>query len=242
MAKTLKQLLDQVCDEIGFDRPALYVGNATDENIRQMVAIANRSAIRLRDLHLQQMVRVATITLSGGSPVIWSSDVQTYPLPTDFLALVPDTTYQQGRIDMADFPTSPTLWNYLISRSGPEGLRIRCRIEGGLLYVFSPEVTETIRFEYLSKFPIDGVMGNSRIFQREQFHSDSDVWRLDDPLFEMDVIWRYKKAKGLDWEVDRGEYQLYENAVRARDSGSKTISWPCGEPYPNPPFTNLWVS
>lgn len=241
MAKTLKLLLDQVCAEIGFDVPGIYF-NSTDENIRQMVAIANRSAIRLRDLHLQQMVRVANITLSGGTTVSWSPDVRAYTLPSDFLALVPDTTYQQGRIDMADFPTSPTTWNYLISRSGPEGLRIRCRIEGGLLYVFSPEVTETVKFEYISKFPIDGTVGDSRLIPREQFTADADTWRLDDPLIEMDVIWRYKKAKGLDWEMDRGEYQLYENALRARDRGAKTIAWPCGEPYPNAPFTNLWVS
>lgn len=242
MAKTLKLLLDQVCAEIGFDVPGIYF-NSTDENIRQMVAITNRSAIRLRDLHLQKMVRIASITLSGGTSVSWSPEVQSYPLPADFLALVPDTTYQQGRIDMVDFPTSPTLWNYLISRSGPEGLRIRCRIEDGRLYVFSPDVAETMKFEYLSKFPIQGaVSGIRERVPKEQFDADDDTWLLDDPLIELDVIWRYKKAKGLDWEMDRGDYQLYENALRARDRGAKTIAWPCGEPYPNAPFTNLWVS
>jgi hypothetical protein len=153
---------------------------------------------------------------------------------------------------MADFPTSPTTWNYLISRSGPEGLRIRCRIEAGRLYVFSPDAGETMRFEYISKYPVSAPTNSNTLdvndinatapIPQEQFTSDNDVWVLDDPLFEMDVIWRYKKAKGLDWEIDRGEYQLYENALRARDRGSKTIGWPCAEPYPNAPVTNLWVA
>ena len=124
MPKTLKQLLDQVNDEAGFEKPTSYVGS-DDPNIAQLVAIANRSAIILRDMGLQKLLRVATISLTGGTSVPYSDMVFSYPLPADFLSLVPDTTYQIGRIDQADFPTTPELWNYMISRSGPAGLRVR---------------------------------------------------------------------------------------------------------------------
>lgn len=243
MPKTLKQLLDQVNDEAGFERPASYVGS-DDPNIAQLVAIANRSAVILRDLRLQKLVRVATIALTGGTSVPYSDMVFSYRMPSDFLSLVPDTTYQIGRIDQADFPTTPELWNYMISRSGPAGLRVRCRIEADRLFVFSPEEGETLQFEYYSKYPITGAaVGAGRLTQQEQFDSDADVWNLDDPLFEMDVLWRYKRAKGIgDWQSDREDFTRYANDLKGTDAGARTISWAPCDPYPNQPYTNLWVA
>ena len=241
MAKTLKQLLDQINDEAGFDKPNQYIGSV-DPNINQLIAIANRSAIVLRDMHLQAMVNVASIDLSSGSPVAYDPEIRTFALPSDFLALVPDTAYQNGRIDMALLPTSPSEWNYLISRTGPEGLRIRCRIEQNRLFIYSPETGETLKFEYLSKFPIYNVEAFGRQVPAESWANDSDVWRLDDALIEMDVLWRYKRAKGLDWQDDRGDFIQYSNSLRARDRGARTIGWPDCEPYPNAPYTNLWVN
>jgi hypothetical protein len=241
MAKTLKQLLDQVNDEAGFEKPSSYIGS-DDSNIAQLVAIAQRSGIVLRDMHLQRLVRVATIALGAGQSVGYSDQVQTFALPDDFLALVPDTTYELGRIDQADFPTTPELWNYMISRSGPAGLRVRCRIENNRLFVFSPDAGQSLQFEYYSKYPISG-QAVARLDPRERFESDEDVWLLDDSLFEMDVLWRYKRAKGIgDWESDRMDFMRYANQLKARDAGARTISWASGGPYPNEPYANLWVA
>jgi hypothetical protein len=248
MPKTLKQLLDQVNDEAGFEKPTSYVGS-DDPNIAQLVAIANRSAINLRDMRLQKLVRVATIPLTGGQPVTYSDMVQSYPLPADFAALVPDTTYQIGRIDQADFPTTPELWNYMISRSGPAGLRVRCRIENNRLFVFSPEEGETIQFEYFSRYVIQGPststdpISSTASVNRDQFLTDNDVWLLDDPLFELDVLWRYKRAKGIgDWESDRQDFTRYATDLKGTDAGARTISWAPCDPYPNQPYTHLWVA
>lgn len=246
MSKTLKQLLDQVCPEIGFDTPASYYGNTNDENIRTLVAISQRVATLIRDLNLQKLVKFADISLANGTATT-DDRIFTYALPSDFYSLVPDTVYQFGRIDPAQLPTPAPTWAYLRSRSGPQELRVRCRFINNLLYVFSPDSTQSVQFEYIANAPIQQVAPSTPVPSANpvlltQFTSDQDIWLLDDPLFELCVKWRYKREKGIEgWQNDQQDYQLYENEVRGRDGGAQTIYWPEAWPWPGAPFTNLWV-
>lgn len=246
MSKTLKQLLDQVCPEIGFDTPASYIGNSNDPNIQTMVAIAQRVATLQRDLSLQKLVKQAEIDLTNGTATAQDM-VFTYALPSDFYSLVSDTVYQAGRIDPAMMPTTSPAWAYLNSRSGPAGMRVYCRFINDRLYVFSPENAQTLSFEYISNKPIQQVTPSTpqpspNPTYLQQFTNDADIWLLDDPLFEMAVKWRYKREKGIEgWQEDKSDYQLYENEVRGRDGGAQTIYPPGLWPNPGEPFTNLWV-
>lgn len=251
MSKTLKQILDQVNDEIGFDLPTTYIGS-TDPNIRQLVARTNGLAVQLRDLRLQKLVRQAFIDLGTGGTVDLAEDpngqISWWPFPDDFYAVVPDTTYQNGRIDAALWPTPADDWAYLISRVGPQGLRIFVRTIQQRIYVFSPDASQSLQFEYISRFPIDGAPINpgtpqpSAVVPRETFATDRDVWLLDDRLLELNVIVRYKIDKGLDATDDRETLRLYTNELRGRDGGATTIRPPWPYPWQGEPYTNLQVS
>lgn len=245
MPKTLKQLLDQVNGEIGFDIPGQYIGN-TDSNIVQIVAIAQKQAKILRDLRLQKLVRQAQISMKVDGIVDPTDDrITSFPLPSDFYSEVPDTAYQFGRIDPAQLPTSAPTWAYLRSRSGPQGLLVRCRIINGRFAVFSPDTTQRVDFEYISSNPINqpATGADSEVVTTgDQFKTDGDTWLLDDALFEAAVKWRYCQAKGLEgWQQYQQDYQSYESELRARDQGAQTIYWPGSYPYPGEPYTNLWV-
>lgn len=246
MSKTLKQLLDQVCPEIGFDTPSSYIGNTNDENIKTLVAISQRVATLQRDLQLQKMVRQARISLANGTPTD-DDRIFTYALPSDFYRVTPDTVYQFGRVDPAQLPTPAPTWAYLRSRSGPQQLRVRCRFIQDRLYVFSPDASQYLDFEYISNGPIQKYLGAQPLPSANpvyiaQFSNDKDIWTLDDPCFEMAVKWRYKREKGIEgWQEDQKDYQLYENELRGRDAGAQTIYWPDMWPWPGVPYTNLWV-
>lgn len=246
MATTLKTLLDTVNDEIGFDRAGTYIGS-TDSNIRTLVATANRAAMILRDLHLQKLTRQALIDLSTAIVDLSmdsSGRVAYVDYPTDFYAYTSDTSYQDGRIDPAQLPTPQPTWAYLISRSGPQSLRVRERFMKDRLYVFSPDASQSINFEYISKFPINSFTnGNPRAaaVPSDTFQYDVDQWLLDESLIQLEIIWRYKKAKGLDWQANKQDADLYQNQLRARDGGAATLYPPNAWPYPAEPYTNLWV-
>lgn len=259
MPKTLKQLLDQVNGEQGFDIPASYIGS-TDSNIVQLVAVANKSAKTLRDLRLQLMVRQAVIDMTTGITDSTQPLIKSYALPSDYYCAVSDTLYQFGRIDQAMLVTPAPFWAYLRSRSGPQGLRVECRIMNGRLAIFSPENSDPttaatasrlpthVDFEYISSYPINQFNTSANTASKstdftpgDSFLTDNDVWLLDDPLFEFHVKWKYCQAKGLEgWQEYKNDYQLYENELRGRDKGAQTISWPGAYPYPNAPYINLW--
>lgn len=246
MSKSLKAILDTVNDESGFDRSASYF-TSIDPNIRTLVAIAQRSALLLRDLHLTELVRQAVIPLST-AVVDLNLDPQgrisTVELPSDFYAYTQDTSYQDGRIDPAQLPTPETTWAYLISRSGPQSLRVRERLIDGKLAVFSPDATQNINFEYISKNPIDVVRSTpvTSVLTSDQFTSDLDTWQLDDSLIELEIIWRYQKVKSIgDWQASYQDAQTYQNQLRARNKGATTIYPPNSWPFPAEPYTNLWV-
>ena len=248
MAKTLKALLDQVNSEIGFDLPNSYIGN-TDSNIRQLIAITNGLAIEIRDLRLQKLVRQAFIDLGTGGTVDLSEDpggrISWWPFPEDFYANVPDTVYQNGRIDPAEWPTGADMWAYLISRTGPQTLRVRLRTINDRIYVFSPDASQSIQFEYISKYPISSAFDPrgsvTQAVPQEQFLKDTDTWDLDDRLMELSIKSRYKYEKGLDSTRDERNLILYTNELRGRDQGAKTLRWPDMYPWPGQPYTNLWV-
>lgn len=247
MASTLKTLLDTINDEIGFDRSNNYLAS-TDPNIRTLVAIAQKSALILRDLQLTQLRRQAVIDLSTAVTDLEfdpSGRVAYVDFPTDFYAYVFDTSYQDGRIDPAQWPTPAPTWAYLISRSGPQSLRVRLREMKDRLYVFSPDATQSLNFEYISKNPITKVSGTpapAASVTADQFTSDADIWDLDDTLFTNEVRWRYRRVKGFqDWSDDYQDAQNYQNILRARNGGATTIYPPNAWPYPAEPYTNLWV-
>ena len=247
MASNLKTLLDTVNDEIGFERASSYIGS-NDPNIRTLVSMAQKSAKILRDLHLQKLTRQSVIALSTAI-VDLSMDpagrISYVPLPDDFYAYTFDTIYQDGRIDPAQLPTPAPTWAYLISRSGPQSLRVRLREMKDRLYIFSPDASQNINFEYISSKPITVVSGRpapAASVTSDTFTTDNDTWDLDETLFINEVKWRYKQVKAIgDWNTDYQDAQSYQNMLRARDGGATTLYPPDAWPYPAEPYTNLWV-
>jgi hypothetical protein len=246
MSSSLKTLLDTVNDEIGFDRASQYIGS-NDPNIRTLVAIAQKCAKILRDLNLTRLIRQTQIALSTATVDLSMDDqgrISWVALPDDFYAYTFDTIYQDGRIDPAQLPTPAPTWAYLISRAGPQSLRVRLREMKGRLYIFSPDATQNINFEYISSNPITVVSGRPAPavgITSDSFTTDNDTWDMDDTLFINEVKWRYKQVKSLDWQADYNDAQNYQNIFRARDGGATTLYPPNAWPFPAEPYTNLWV-
>jgi hypothetical protein len=250
MSQTLKQILDQVNSEIGFDLPSSYIGN-TDPNIIQLVALANGLAIELRDLRLQKLIRQAFISLGSGGTVDLAENPQGnisyWPFPVDFYAATPNTVYQNGRIDMALWPTPSDAWAYLISRVGPQGLRIYVRTIQNRIYIFNPDASQTLQFEYISKYPVTAITPNTGVpsltnqTPSETFTTDADVWELDDRLLVLYLKVAYKEEKGLNNTRDEERRRVYENELRSRDQNATTIRPPYPYPWQGEPYANLWV-
>lgn len=230
MSLTLKEMLDNVLLESGMGTETAYAGNTQDQVLR-LVSLANRSVRRLAVWPWQALRLNYSFSLT---------DAEEYDLPDDFRALIPDTAFAESYIHPIDMRTNPEHWAYLKASAGGTGPRYRFRILGNKIHVHAPQSGELVSFEYLTDHPVLATDGTTT---KKLFTADTDTWRLDDDILQMDLIWRYKKLLGLpDWQVDHSEYKTYLRTVQGQQAGSKTIIggdsvWPYGEPY-----TDLWVN
>ena len=162
-----------------------------------------------------------------------------YPLPDDFHGLIPDTTRSNSRELPVDVETSASTWSWLKTRSSNAGIQYRTRWFADRVQFHNPNPGDLIRFEYWSSNPITGVDQQTK----PKFTADSDEWDLDDDLLTWELIWRFKKAKGLEeWVDDRAESLAYQAEYRGRQRPAKTLNFIQREPMTaGAPYTDQWL-
>lgn len=213
--------------ETGFLVPEYYVGN-TSQDPAQILAIANAVALDVIERDWQAMRKTAAFLLTSST---------TYPLPSDYKDFIAGTMYQHGRWDRVDIATTPDTWALLQSVAGIASLPVRARIIGNQLNVLNPQIGATINVEYNSNAPITSASGSPL----QLFQADTDLWGLDDRMFQLEAIWRFKRAKGLDWQTAQLEAEARRNIVKGRDEGNSTIV-PNLTIITGQPYANLWVN
>lgn len=224
----LKQILNAVNDESGFAKPNSYFGSTNDE-AAQVVALANRAARELSQHNWQALRKEHEFTLTGS---------ETYDLPADYRQMVNDTVWARSRADKPNFPASNEGWAYEKGR-GSGGIRYRMRLQGGQFAVLNPVAGTVVRFEYISDHPI---LDYDEATTKARFAADTDTWLLDDDLLIMDIIWRFKKLKGLpDWQVDLENAKKYERTLRGTDQGASGVNTVGSAAWTGEPVADLWV-
>lgn len=229
MPNSLSTNLNQVMAETGFLAFDQYVGNA-DQNAAQIVAIAQAVAMEAVEETWQVIRKTQAITLTSAT---------TYALPSDYLQYIPDTMYQHGRWDAVDLPTTESTWALLTSIVGIASLPIRARIIDNQLNIMNPQAGATVNVEYSSNTPITDSTG---VTAKPLFTLDTDLWVLDDRMFQLEAMWRWEQKKGLpNWQVTLQDAASRRAGVRGRDTGNSTIV-PGRVALNGVPYTNLWVT
>jgi hypothetical protein len=225
----LKQHLDQVLSESGFVLPDYYIGN-TDQDVAQIVAIAQATAFDIVELRMPVLRKSLAITLTSATE---------YDLPDDFLEFIPNTMYQHGRWDRADLATTDETWALLTSVTSVSTLPIRVKIIGTQLSILNPQASGTLNVDYYSNAPINIPFSTTFL---SQFDADTNLWIMDARHFQLEVKWRFKKEKGMpDWQIDLQEAANRRNTVMGRISGNSSIV-PGQGTVTGQPYTNLWVT
>lgn len=228
MPNTLAVNLQTMMAESGFLPPDSYIGNA-NQDVAQLVAIAQAVALTESKEAWTALSRTYTIVLTSAL---------SYPLPSDYVAFVSGTSYQHGRWDRIDLPTSPETWALLNSVSGISSMPIRARIIKGQFNILNPQSGATVNIEYISNATITDTTG---LIPKKTFTMDTDIWTLDDRMFQLQCKWRFKKEKGLEWQSDLQEAAGFRSLVLGQDNANSTIV-PNLVTVTGQPYTNLWVT
>ena len=214
------QSLLQICQDtaraVGFPAPTSVVNN-NDATAVQLYALANLEGEQLsKAKNWSELVSEHTFALETG--------VQEYDLPVDFRWIIPGTSYDRTDQRIILNPLTSQEWQYLKAWTSIAGLTRRARIRAGKIE-FEQTITasddgKTIAFEYLSSYWAESAGGTTKA----RFSLDSDIPRIDKNILTLGLIWRFRRAKGLDYESEIAEYAAQLNLTKASDGGARKLN------------------
>ena len=231
-----KDICGEVYDLSGFYRSAAFAAS-NDPDDRLIFSLLRRVARDIAKYRWNELVISGTLEILAGT--------KAYDLPADFREFVPNSFRTLDDLRAIDFPTSFETWAQIDSLVGPTGLSHRLRLqEGKMATLEADENVYTIRFEYLSNFPvIDGdTVQQLEPTRIKTFEKDSDVWILDEDLIIKGLKAKWSLEKSLSTlQADIGDYNNYQHELKGTQAGSQRIALGGKRPYwPSPPYTNTW--
>ena len=153
---------------------------------------------------------VASVSMVGAS-IVFSKEA--YDLPADYLGLVDQTSWDRSRRWQMLGPVEAQEWQVMRSGISPVGPRLRYRLWQGKLFIDPPTAEGiVIAFEYVSNGWIESADGVAQ----SEWLADTDVSVIDEDLIELDLIWRFKRQKGLDYAEDNRTAQQAISRDRGR--------------------------
>ena len=78
----------------------------------------------------------------------------------------------------------------------------------------APTAGDTLAYEYVSKYWCTNAAGTT---ERAAWASDDDAGLLDEELMTMGIVWRFRKAKGLDYSEEFRSYEMLVEKKLAND-------------------------
>ena len=169
---------------------------------------------------LPNSVTVSNVSSVTNTKTTIAIGQDTYPMPSDIDHTIPQTFWDRSFRWQLLGPINPQEWQVLKSGISPTGPRRRFRIFGGNFVVDPvPYDNNQLVYEYYSKNWCQSAGGTTQA----EWAADSDTFRLDDDAMTLGIIWRYRRAKGLDYTEERDMYEERMSVVVSRVASSRAL-------------------
>lgn len=210
---SLLTIIQNVCDNVGIPRPTSVIGSNVT-SVRQLLRFANlEGQAQARYYPWEALVKEAThTTIAAELQGTLDSIASGFNYDMSMTYWNRSKNHRLTRIDAQE-------WQ-LRKSSGIEGIYSDYRIRNKSLYMIpAPVAGETVAFEYVSKNWCEDASGTDQ----NAWGADDDAGILDEYLIELGVIYRWLRAKRLDYAEEMREYNVQLNLAIARDGGNKPV-------------------
>lgn len=212
---SLLQIIQDAADDLGINRPGSVIGS-TDQQVRQLLSLANREGRLLAKRHPWQALKTeALVTVTS---TITQGSMST--LATGFDYIIPETVWNRTQ-NRGVRPLSAQQWQLEKSAvvTGPyEEFRIRGNV---LLMIPAPTSGDVVAFEYISK---NWTTDSNGANPSDRWNADTDLTILDEELILLGIKWRWLKAKNLDYAEEFMEYERAVINAMSRDGGKDRLN------------------
>lgn len=211
---TLLSIVQTTCDIVGVGRPSTVVGS-TNATSRTMLALANQGGL---DLCRQGEWRL--LTSEHTFSTVADSAQGSSALPSDFGRFVNGTIWNRSQrwqieeIDEQDWAAIKGAGQVLTTVN-------QILLRGTAVYMTPvPTAGETIGYAYVTNQFCASSGGSAQV----AWAADTDVGRLDESLLQLDLVWRWKQARGLDYAEDMQSFELRKLALLGGDKPRPTLN------------------
>jgi len=206
----------QVCSRIGITAPTSF-SSSSDPQIIQIIALANEEG---QELAARYPWAAITIEKTFSSVATESQGAITTLAGTDFKYVLNDIMWNRTLLRPVLGPLMPHQWQELKARNitGPWA---QYRIRGAnLLFIPIPAAGNTIAFEYISANWVTLNAGGTG----SAWANDADTGLVDEQVMAQGVIWRWQRAKGLEYAETFDQYERLVADAMGRDGGKPTLN------------------
>lgn len=211
---SLLTIIQNVCAEIDLDVPTAVMSSA-DPQIRQLRQLSYRAGRDLLKDHDWSVLNTKrTFTATGAIP-------EPAEPPSDFKRFVDNSQiWNTSRLWALNGPVEPQTWEReTILNSSP--VPQIYRIIGGKLAFFPNDAGETLLYEYVSSC---WIAVNGGTTYADNWANDTDMARFSEDLVELSTIWRWKRAKGLDYGEELENYERAKESAIGADRAAQPVS------------------
>jgi hypothetical protein len=229
---SLLTIAQNAARKLNIAAPATVVGNA-DLNAALLLYLAQEEGDELSRRHDWQALTTER-TFTSLAAVI-----QTGFLPSDYDRLVfAAEIWDRSRSLKFAGPTPSRAWQQL-QTSQAAGVVGWWRILADQINIFPAQPAgNTLAFEYVSKNWC-ATSGGSPL---SAWAADTDVGRISERLMTLGIVWRWLRAKGMDYAEEMSTYEREVEKVCSRDRGAGLIrppSDPGGDYPPSPGWSGI---
>lgn len=221
---SLLTIIQSAADRIGLVRPSSGIGSS-DTQVRGLVALAQQEGKDLAARHpWQALTKEKTFTATATA-------AQSGAIPDDFDRFVDKSMWNRTRDNCITGPMNAVEWQEIQATVAPnvtEAFRVR---GDSLLITPTPTVGDAYAYEYVSLYWAGAAADTEPT--KEEFSADTDISFLREELLVLGVIWRFQKARGLDYGESMQSYEIAVKRAIDRDggrptlySGGRDLGWP----------------
>lgn len=212
---TVLTIIQSVADRIGIPRPSAVV-SSSDQQVRQLFALLNEGGVELSKRADWQVLTTEWTFLTV------AADEQTNtPIPTDLDRFLADSFYDRTLSRKLIGPITPQEWQAVKAR--PQFSRVYLAFrerDNTVLITPPPPADHLIAYEYISK----NWAKSSANVGKEMFTSDDDTSYLSEELLKLDLRWRWKQAKGLEYGEDMDTFERALQREAGNDGAARMLS------------------
>lgn len=216
-------IIANACDRLSLTRPTVVV-TSTDQLTRQLFGLLKEGAEALSQFGGQDGdTGWQALTQEWTFVTVAQIEQTNTPIPEDFRRFIPDSAFNRTTNRQVSGPLTPQQYQralvlpYIVAPY----LVFRERQSDYLILPDPPPAGETIAYEYVSSYWAK----NSAGVPKATFTSDDDGTYLDEELLTLDLKWRFKAAKGLDYAEDMATFERAKLAKYGSDGGAQSLSF-----------------